>query len=316
MYINQKLRVRWGTTLSDEFNVSNGVKQGGVISPILFCVYMDNLITELKSSNVGCYMAGVFVGVFVYADDIKLLAPSCHALNVMLNICIEYAKRFDVLFNDKSQLIIYKSMDDDVSIPVIKLNGKNINAVNSVVHLGHILNDNIFKNDSSKCIGEFNIQCNSFLADFKNSSSHMRNHLFFKYCTSFYGSLFLPFYNDTMDDVYKAWRMAVRRVWRVPWRTHCEILPHLAGVMPPELSFAKSAISFTNLLLKSENPVVKMITGMGIYGYHSVLGQNTKFLINRYKLNSNVVKEQWKSLCQEQEESYRLASQIRELCHL
>ena len=36
MYINQNLRVRWGNNYSDSFTVSNGVKQGGVISPIFF----------------------------------------------------------------------------------------------------------------------------------------------------------------------------------------------------------------------------------------------------------------------------------------
>ena len=76
-----------------------------------------------------------------------------------------------------------------------------------------------------------------------------------------------------MDDVYKAWRIAVRKVWRVPWTTHCDLLPHLAGVMPPELNFEKNAISVIKLLYKSENPVVKVVTGMGIHGYYSILGQ-------------------------------------------
>ena len=44
MYTNQKLRVKWANELSVEFSVTNGVKQGGVISPLLFCVYMDGLI--------------------------------------------------------------------------------------------------------------------------------------------------------------------------------------------------------------------------------------------------------------------------------
>ncbi len=47
MYINQKLRVRY-------FNVTNCVKQGGVISPILFCIYMDGLLHELENNVVWC----------------------------------------------------------------------------------------------------------------------------------------------------------------------------------------------------------------------------------------------------------------------
>ena len=215
-----------------------------------------------------------------------------------------------------SQLLVYKSMDNVLIIPNVELNGNKINVVNSTTHLGHILKDNIFKNDSSKCIRDFNIQSNSFLADLKNSTSHMRNYLFSKYCTSFYGSLFLPIYDNTMEDIYKAWRMAVRKVWRVPWTTHCDLLPHLAGVMPPKLSFAKNAISFAKLLLKSDNPVVKMVTGMGIYGYHSILGQNFKYLTVKYNLDSKTLIDDWNKLCQVQHEEIRLCDQIKELCYM
>ena len=56
----------------------------------------------------------------------------------MLDICVKYAKRFDVIFNDKSQLIVFKSMCNEVPIQDLKLNGKKIDAVKSIVHLGHI----------------------------------------------------------------------------------------------------------------------------------------------------------------------------------
>ncbi len=46
MYVNQTLRVRCESTHSSYFNVSNVVKQGGVISPILFCIYIDGLLVE------------------------------------------------------------------------------------------------------------------------------------------------------------------------------------------------------------------------------------------------------------------------------
>ncbi len=53
MYLNlKKHRVRWDSTHSQYLNVSNGVKQGGVISPILFCIYMDSLLNELANSGV------------------------------------------------------------------------------------------------------------------------------------------------------------------------------------------------------------------------------------------------------------------------
>ena len=45
--------VRWNSSVSDSFHVSNGVRQGGVLSPMLFAVYVDSLLEMLKASGVG-----------------------------------------------------------------------------------------------------------------------------------------------------------------------------------------------------------------------------------------------------------------------
>ena len=61
---------------SDYFKISNGVKQGGGISPLLFSCYIDNLFTHLQHSGLGCHVGCSYAGACGYADDIVLLAPS------------------------------------------------------------------------------------------------------------------------------------------------------------------------------------------------------------------------------------------------
>ena len=264
MYTNQSSRVQLNAEYSELFSTTNGVKQGGVISPILFCVYMDNLLNELTNSGYGCYMGGVFAGAFAYADDLKMLTPSVWAVHQMAHICENYAQRYDVTFNaKKSQVIIYKAQNTRPPDPCIIINGARVNCFDKVIHLGHLLTENVYQFNMSKCIDDFNHQCNMFLADFKYCSSHIRNVLFQTYCTSFYGSQMLPHFDVNIQDVYTACRTDIRRVWHIPWTTHCNMLAHVAGVMDPELWFAKRCMKFIKIALMSGNHTVKTISNMG-----------------------------------------------------
>ena len=58
MYTSQTLRVKWGHAVSNCFTVRNGVKPGGVLSPLLFAIYTDSILTRLEGSGVGCHMGG------------------------------------------------------------------------------------------------------------------------------------------------------------------------------------------------------------------------------------------------------------------
>ncbi len=233
---------------------------------------MNGLLHELENSGVGCYMGRVFVGATGYADDLKLLTPSVNALNILVNICKNYAAKYDVMFNEKkSLLIIYKCTRRKPPDPNIYINNVKVPCVNEVIHLGYNLSKYIFKFNASKCVADFYRQCNMYFANFKYVNSNIRNVLFHKYCTAFYGSQVLLMFNSCMEEIYIAWRVATCRVWRVPWTTHCKLLPHLANCMDIELWFSRRCIRFIKMAMNSSNIVVKSITNMGIYGLHSVM---------------------------------------------
>ena len=93
VYEEQQAWVKWVKSKSGTFSVTNGTRQGSVLSPALFSVYMDDLILRLRRSGVGCYLGEVFCGVVGYADDLLLLAPSRSAMETMLGLCEEYATK-------------------------------------------------------------------------------------------------------------------------------------------------------------------------------------------------------------------------------
>ena len=139
-YSLQEMRVRWGDCFSEPFGVSNGVRQGGVLSPVLFAVYLDGLLEELSDSGVGCYWGHMFAGTLSYADDIVILAPCASALRRMLDICSLYAHDHGLLFNaSKTQLICFCSCKNCRFLPLITFNNTALPYKNEVIHLGHVL---------------------------------------------------------------------------------------------------------------------------------------------------------------------------------
>ena len=68
-YIRHRMCAQWERHTSISFHVCNGVKQGAVISPILFAVYYDELIAKLARSGYGCRISQHCVGALSYADD-------------------------------------------------------------------------------------------------------------------------------------------------------------------------------------------------------------------------------------------------------
>ena len=69
-YSQQHLQIRWKGTLSSTFSVANGVWQGGILSPILFTVYIDTLLQQLANIGVGCHWKGMFASCLCYEDDL------------------------------------------------------------------------------------------------------------------------------------------------------------------------------------------------------------------------------------------------------
>ena len=72
VYASNFVRVAWRDVLSDYFVAINGVKQGGVLSPVLFCIYLDNLLERLSRSGVGCFIGKTFVGALAWPTTLCL----------------------------------------------------------------------------------------------------------------------------------------------------------------------------------------------------------------------------------------------------
>ena len=154
IYTKQFANVKWGNSYSSFFGLTNGVRQGGVISAILYCFYGNYLFKELRQSGYGCLVNGFYHGIFGYSDDNFLLAPSEFALQKMLEICENFASKHNLKFSTnidpmkcKTKCIAFMRK------PRVKINmmlcGNKLPWVNQFKHLGNTITNqkNIMEQD-------------------------------------------------------------------------------------------------------------------------------------------------------------------------
>ncbi len=109
-YRTQTFCVKWGSATSTFFCVTNGVRQGGILSPYLFVVYVDGLSDLLNVSGIGCYVNNTCINHIFYADDLCVMAPSPSGLQLLLNICANYGIENDIIYNcKKSMCVVFRS---------------------------------------------------------------------------------------------------------------------------------------------------------------------------------------------------------------
>ena len=128
--------VRWAGSISTSFHIFAGVRQGGLLSPMLFAVYMDNLISRLRASGLGCNLHGVYYGCLVYADDVMLISRSVTVMQRMLAICDMFAVDLDVKFNTVKSVAIRIGKRYKVNCADLTLSGNKLVYVQSVKYLG------------------------------------------------------------------------------------------------------------------------------------------------------------------------------------
>ncbi len=100
-YCTQEFVVKWGNIFSAPFSVANWVRQGGILSPLLSNVYLDDLSSVLNRSHVGCIMNEKHFNHLMYADDMVSVIPSASALQFLFNVCEQYAPDHDIIYNIK-----------------------------------------------------------------------------------------------------------------------------------------------------------------------------------------------------------------------
>ena len=190
-YQKQMLCVKWNGALSECFSVSKGIKQGGILSPKLFNIYVDVLSQKLNEKTVGCSFNGTIINHLYYADDLTLIAPSSNGMQKLITESESYAEVYGLKFNElKSILLSFKPINFKMNPCIsICLNDAHIPVETSCRYLRHIIANDLNDNeDIRRQLRCFYGRSNMLLRTFGACSYIVKLLLFMSYCGSLYTS--------------------------------------------------------------------------------------------------------------------------------
>ena len=287
IYMNQSAQVKWKGSLSDAFSIVNGVKQGAVISAILFCVYIDDLIKVIRRKKDGCWINDTFVGVIIYADDIALLSPSLDGLQNMIDSCHNYAKKHNLNFStdvnpqkSKTKCVAFQKKRKPVR--KLKLDNKDLPWVDSVKHLGSTITNNI------DCIMDQDITEKRAMYVAKNNElaqefyfAHYKTKIWVNnvFNTSFYSSPLWGIFTKNYRKLERSWNVSQRIMLNLPRTTHRYFLEPLTKTMHVTKSVKKRFINFINKIREGKKKVLRNVLQEIEKDCRSTTGRNIRKIL-------------------------------------
>ena len=137
IYSSSVAQIRINGMLTEPFDVTSGVKQGDIISPLLFSMYLNDLATGIKNLNCGLDINDYNLSILLYADDIVLIAPSERALQKMLSYIHKWCKKWRMAINtDKTQVVHFRRQKSARTNHNFSLGNDDLDIVSFYKYLG------------------------------------------------------------------------------------------------------------------------------------------------------------------------------------
>ena len=218
-YSEQVMHISWNGYISSGFGTGNGVRQGGLLSPGLFNLYVNILSLHLNKLDIGCYLNTVRVNHLIYADDICLISPSLAGLRKLLRVSESVGDFLSINFNPDKSVCMRFSPNSYRNLPLfdVCLNGNPLAFVERTRYLGHIISSDLSDAaDMEKTKRAIYARGNLLVRKFAPCSEHVKINLFRAYMTPLYCShLWVKFTRQNFNVVRTAYNAIFRKLFGI-----------------------------------------------------------------------------------------------------
>ena len=144
LYQDSLCRVRVNGKLSEEFDVSTGLRQGCVLSPLLFFLYINGVMAKLHEGKCSVPCGSNMVLGLLFADDTSLIVSHREGLKRSLNILVKWCEEWGVKINvGKSSIMHMRKKAVERCEMEYQVDGEVIPMVSSYKYLGCTVDEHL-----------------------------------------------------------------------------------------------------------------------------------------------------------------------------
>ena len=259
IYVNQFANVSWDGSFSSIFSLTNGVRQGAVLSAILYCFYVNDLFKTLRRNGTGCWVNSHYFGILGYSDDSFLLAPSLDSLQEMLEICEVYAESHNLKFStdpnpSKCKTKCLAFLQKERPLSQVKLCGNPLPWVTHGMHLGNSIENKIngMKMDIKAKRANYIDKSNDIIQEFSYTHPRTKNEVNKIYNNHFTGSPLWDLFSREADMICNTWNKSIRLMFDLPLQTHRYFLEELAETRQLKFTLIRRFLGFISQIENSK----------------------------------------------------------------
>ena len=144
IYKSSNAQIKINGLYTESFSVTSGVRQGDIVSPILFSMYLNDLASGIKDLNCGIQIEDINISILLYADDIVLIGKDEKSIQKMLNFTTNWCKKWRMSINsDKTQIVHFRNSSMPQSSYAFYFESQPLRTVDHYKYLGVIFDENL-----------------------------------------------------------------------------------------------------------------------------------------------------------------------------
>ena len=283
MYMNQSANVRWNGDISKQFSISNGVKQGMVLSALLYCIYCSQLMVRLREKRTGCWINCDYLGILSYSDDNLLLSPSLDGLQDMLKTCEDYAREHNLTFSThlsprKSKTKCLSFLHKKRPLRQLQLCGNNLPWVDSALHVGNKITDDMngMKQDIREKRARYIQKNNEICQEFHFAHPKTKFQINSIWNCHFSGCQIWDLFCKESEMVEASYNQSFKVMFDLPWATKRFFVETISESIHIKKQFIKRFLQFTKQILESPKIAIKNVFNLVRHNCLSVTGSNLR----------------------------------------